>query len=167
VAVCCTADRLLGSGACAAAAAAATAANAAADAAAGGEVLTLKLAENMCSTLLGQAFHTLPPLLLLLLPCCDSVLRHDAVAAAAAVAGGEALTPKLAEDICATLPGLHAGGLFNSYGPTEVTVTVCAFEVSAVQGLAFLLGAKMVPLLQCHAYVGCAVRLSMQAAHSG
>jgi hypothetical protein len=40
------------------------------------------------------------------------------------LAGGEALTPKLAEEICATLPGLHRGGLFNSYGPTEVTVTV-------------------------------------------
>jgi hypothetical protein len=47
------------------------------------------------------------------------------MAAAAAAAGGEALTPKLAEDICSTLPGLHKGGLFNSYGPTEVTVTVC------------------------------------------
>ena len=38
--------------------------------------------------------------------------------------GGEALTPKLAEEIVATLPGLQKGGLFNSYGPTEVTVTV-------------------------------------------
>lgn len=38
--------------------------------------------------------------------------------------GGEALTPKLAEEIVNTLPGLAKGGLFNSYGPTEVTVTV-------------------------------------------
>lgn len=38
--------------------------------------------------------------------------------------GGEALTPKLAEEIVTTLPGLKQGGLFNSYGPTEVTVTV-------------------------------------------
>jgi len=38
--------------------------------------------------------------------------------------GGEALTPKLAEEIVTTLPGLKHGGLFNSYGPTEVTVTV-------------------------------------------
>lgn len=38
--------------------------------------------------------------------------------------GGEALTPKLAEEIVSTLPGLKQGGLFNSYGPTEVTVTV-------------------------------------------
>jgi non-ribosomal peptide synthetase component F len=35
--------------------------------------------------------------------------------------GGEALTPKLAEEIVATLPGLSQGGLFNSYGPTEVS----------------------------------------------
>lgn len=38
--------------------------------------------------------------------------------------GGEALTPKLAEEIVTRLPGLAKGGLFNSYGPTEVTVTV-------------------------------------------
>lgn len=40
--------------------------------------------------------------------------------------GGEALTPKLAQEVVATLPGLSkpGGGLFNSYGPTEVTVTV-------------------------------------------
>jgi non-ribosomal peptide synthetase component F len=40
--------------------------------------------------------------------------------------GGEALTPKLAQEIVSTLPGLKKGGLFNSYGPTEVTVTVSA-----------------------------------------
>lgn len=38
--------------------------------------------------------------------------------------GGEALTPKLAQEIVNTLPSLSKGGLFNSYGPTEVTVTV-------------------------------------------
>jgi non-ribosomal peptide synthetase component F len=55
--------------------------------------------------------------------CCYVHMIASATAAAA-FAGGEALTPKLAEDICATLPGLSRGGLFNSYGPTEVTVTV-------------------------------------------
>ncbi|WIA16041.1 hypothetical protein OEZ85_012770 [Tetradesmus obliquus] len=45
--------------------------------------------------------------------------------------GGEALTPKLAEEICATLPGLHRGGLFNSYGPTEVTVTTITGHIKA------------------------------------
>ena len=38
--------------------------------------------------------------------------------------GGEALTPKLAAELVSTLPGLENGGLYNSYGPTEVTVTV-------------------------------------------
>ncbi|WIA36220.1 hypothetical protein OEZ86_007554 [Tetradesmus obliquus] len=45
--------------------------------------------------------------------------------------GGEALTPKLAEEICAMLPGLHRGGLFNSYGPTEVTVTTITGHIKA------------------------------------
>jgi non-ribosomal peptide synthetase component F len=40
--------------------------------------------------------------------------------------GGEALTPKLAADVYEALPCLAGkkAGLFNSYGPTEVTVTV-------------------------------------------
>jgi non-ribosomal peptide synthetase component F len=69
------------------------------------------------------------------MPLCDclaittpaTAAAAAAAAAAVAVAGGEALTPKLAEDICATLPGLQRGGLFNSYGPTEVTVTVSSW----------------------------------------
>ncbi|WIA34612.1 hypothetical protein OEZ86_012931 [Tetradesmus obliquus] len=48
--------------------------------------------------------------------------------------GGEALTPKLAEEICATLPGLARGGLFNSYGPTEVTVTTITGHIQAPFG---------------------------------
>lgn len=45
--------------------------------------------------------------------------------------GGEALTPKLAQEIVSTLPGLSKGGLFNSYGPTEVTVTVSKTQDAA------------------------------------
>ncbi|KAF6251173.1 hypothetical protein COO60DRAFT_1677209 [Scenedesmus sp. NREL 46B-D3] len=48
--------------------------------------------------------------------------------------GGEALNPKLAEEICATLPGLSGGGLFNSYGPTEVTVTTITGHIRAPFG---------------------------------
>jgi non-ribosomal peptide synthetase component F len=69
--------------------------------------------------------------------------------------GGEALTPKLAEEIVSSLPGLSkpGGGLFNSYGPTEVTVTV-----GGLQGLAdcltYCLPLQLLPFVPVCALLG-------------